>query len=540
MIRHITLVLVVALAAVVAGCGPHPATPIASNTPAATATATASATPAAGPPASFIPSAAQRQRFIAEGPEPTLRKLTALDYWLHYRLMQATGLEKALGGEAQAVSALRALGDAYEKNLRAAREDIPRLMQAEFTGEGIASGFIGMGVGSFVGIMTGGVLSAAVSGMSDAELAARSKAAPVKSEGRGMSHEMQFGQDGSLSQNIQFDVNDGKLNGKVKIRMRMDGCPDVNGRVSIDIEVDSQMTLKDKAGSGGFVHTEFKYERYLDDDAQLIETPDGGASDLHIRMGGYENFEQQSLDVSIGHRRGGEHFLDEHSAQGFGIFPSREDADKLKQLIDSAELMQTMMAEMMLRGMGLKNGAPWESGHCVDLKASSMPGQRSGLKPSTPFQLEAKPRLKSDGTMPGGTVTATLSGGSALQPATGKLKPDAKYSYVGPAEKEQVASIAFEARSKRGVGRATLDFDTKVAKPYFMKGGAQGIEFSGQICNLEATFFLKTEEVSIRFEPASAKDGRYSYSGKMSGFAVHGKGTYVVNYSGEAAVGITA
>src|SRR6185369_5568054 len=91
-----------------------------------------------------------------------------------------------------------------------------------------------------------------------------------------------------------------------------------------------------------------------------------------------------------------------------------------------------------------------------------------------------------------------------------------------------------------GVGRATLDFDTKVAKPYFMKGGAQGIEFSGQICNLEATFFLKTEEVSIRFEPASAKDGRYSYSGKMSGFAVHGKGTYVVNYSGEAAVGITA
>jgi hypothetical protein len=542
MTRHLPFILIAACAAALTGCKPSPGTSTSSDAPAATAASVASAQP------SFIPSSTDRQRFLAEGPEPTLRKLTVLDYWLHYKLMQVTGLEKALGGEAQAVSALKTMGDAYEGKLRAAREEIPRLLKAEFTGEGIASGLVGMGAGSFVGMMTGGMLSSAVSGMSDQELAERSKAGPQKSSAPGMSHEMEFGKDGSLSQNIAFDVSDGKVNGKVKIRMRMDGCPDVNGRVSIDIDVDSQMNLTDKPGSGGFVHTEFKYERYLDDDAHLIENPDGGASDLHIRMGGYENFQEQSLDVSIGHRRGGEQFLDQHSEKGFGLFPSEEDGKKMKRLIDSAEFLQTMMAEMMLRGMGMKNGAPWESGHCVDLKATSVPGKRSGLKPSTSFQLEAKPRLKADGSMPGGTVTATLSGGSSLQPATGKLKPDAQYNYVGPAEKEQVASVAFEARSKRGVGRATLDFDTKVAKPYYMKGGAQGFGASGQICNLEATFFLKADDVTIRFEPESGQGGRYSYSGTMTGyekgekftFRVHGKGTYVVTYSDGAAASITA
>lgn len=54
-----------------------------------------------------IPMQAQVDRFLAEGPEPTLEKMRSLDYWLHYKVMQATGIEKDLGGEAQAVAALR-------------------------------------------------------------------------------------------------------------------------------------------------------------------------------------------------------------------------------------------------------------------------------------------------------------------------------------------------------------------------------------------------------------------------------------------------
>ena len=61
----------------------------------------------------------------------------------------------------------------------------------------------------------------------------------------------------------------------------------------------------------------------------------------------------------------------------------------------------------------------------------------------------------------GGTVTATLNGGASLQPASGKVPADARYQYAGPAQKKEKATIDFEARSKRGVGKATLEFDTR-------------------------------------------------------------------------------
>jgi hypothetical protein len=128
------------------------------------------------------------------------------------------------------------------------------------------------------------------------------------------------------------------------------------------------------------------------------------------------------------------------------------------------------MAEVMLRGM--TGGSPWEGGRCIDLKVTSDPARRKGVRPSTAFDLEAKPRAKEGGATVGGTVTATLSGGSSLQPAGGKVEVDAKYGYTGPEKKEESASITFESRSKRGVGKATLDFDTKALRAYHMEGGA--------------------------------------------------------------------
>src|SRR5262249_61836123 len=86
-------------------------------------------TPASAPVgsrAAFIPTQAELDRFRAEGPEPTLRKIAAADYWLHYKLMQATGIEKELGGEEQAVRALKSLGEAYEKEVRGVTADAPR------------------------------------------------------------------------------------------------------------------------------------------------------------------------------------------------------------------------------------------------------------------------------------------------------------------------------------------------------------------------------------------------------------------------------
>jgi hypothetical protein len=72
------------------------------------------------------------ERRNAEGPDPTLRKISVADYWLHYKLMQATGTEKELGGEAQTIEALKALGEAYECKLRVAEEEVPKMIPAAF------------------------------------------------------------------------------------------------------------------------------------------------------------------------------------------------------------------------------------------------------------------------------------------------------------------------------------------------------------------------------------------------------------------------
>jgi hypothetical protein len=490
-------------------------------------------------PSGFIPSAAQRERFLAAGKEPTLRELSKTDYWLHYKMMQVTGLEKALGGEQQAVDALQAIGNAYERQLRSAEQELPRMLPAAFTGEGMATGFVGMGMGSFVGMITGGMTSAMVTDMSDERLAELSQAGPIKKDGPGGSWEMTVGPDGSLTHALEFDVNKDGVNGKVTMRMSMTACPDADGKVSIEIDVNSQMSMTNKPGSGGFVQTKFKYERFLDDDARLIDSLDGGASDLDIRIGGYENFQSQSARIRVGHERGGNAYLTSLDEQGFSIF-RLEEVQRTQELIRAAELLQTLMAEMMLRGIGSQNGSPWESGRCIDLRVTNTPAKRNGIKPNTAFDLEVMPRTKPDGLPAGGTVTATLSGGARLQPSGGKQRADAKYGYAGPEKKDEIASIEFESRSKRGVGRATLSFDTKAQRAYRAQGGADEFQGTGDICDLTKTFTISGSGVTVTFEPSSSSGGTYHYTGNMSGFAVFGNGTYRVQFQGEAAVAIEA
>lgn len=482
--------------------------------------------------ASHLPSKANVDRFLAEGPDPSLRKLSVADYWLHYKLMQATGIEQALGGEAQAIAAMQALGDAYEKKLRGAEADVPKMIPAAFTGEGMASGFTGMGIGGFAGLMTGGMLSGAVSSMSDERLAELVKQGPIKFDGKGGNTEIQIGADGALAQSMTFEVNEHGLNGKVKVKTRMDACPDPQGKVTVEIEVDSQMSVSGKPGTGGYVHSTFKYERYLDDEAHLIDSGDGGASNLHIQMGGFENFESQAADITTGYERGGNPIFEHHGEKGFSIFRP-EEVERTKALLQGAETLNALIAEVMLRGMG-SGGAPWESGRCVDLKVTSSPGKRKGIKPNTAFDIEAMPRVKSDGAPAGGSVTATLSGGASLQPASGKVRADAKYQYAGPAKKDEQASIAFEARSKRGVGKASLEFDTKAVRAYMAEGGIDEFHGTGRICDIAQPFTISSAGLSIAFTPSSDSSGSYRYNGNRAyqgdkPVAVNGKGTYVVS-----------
>src|SRR5690242_12682616 len=76
-----------------------------------------------------IPTQADLDRFLAEGRDTTLRKISAVDYYLQFRLLQATGLVDELGGEDKTAAALLALGDEYERRARAFEIDMPKMIK---------------------------------------------------------------------------------------------------------------------------------------------------------------------------------------------------------------------------------------------------------------------------------------------------------------------------------------------------------------------------------------------------------------------------
>ncbi|WP_372016702.1 hypothetical protein [Pseudoxanthomonas sp. 10H] len=458
-----------------------------------------------------------------------MQQLRPLDYWLHYKVMQATGVEQALGGEAQALAALKALAEDYERQARGAQADVPRMIPAAFTGEGMNSGLLGLGIASFGGLVSGGMVSGMVSDMSDDRLAELTRAGPVQLGGKDGGYAIAVAPDGSLSQDISFEgkVAEG-LTGKVKVKTKMDACPDASGKVTVESDVDSTMQVAGKPGTGGYVRSHFVYERYLDDDAHLVDGPDGSSSNLRISLGGTENGRDQSLDLTTGWTRGGTELFTEHGHSGFSIF-RMDEAQRAMKMVESAQLLQTLMAEVMLRGM---KQAPWESGRCIRLDARSTPSKRSGAKPSTSFDVVAAPRVKADGSMPGGSVRATLDGGQSLARDGEKLAPDARYAYVAPSKKDQSASIAFEARSKRGVGRATLAFDTKEQQAYRIAGGQNDFVANTVACSLGRPFDIPSSAGMVMHMSGGEGGGSWTLSGHAAGVAWSGGGRYTVALDG--------
>ena len=486
----------------------------------------------AGTPADTTDAAAPLQAevdaLLAKGPDAAIAELRPLDYWLHYKMLQATGVEDALGGEANTVAALKALGEHYEQRARGDQTALPKMIPAAFTGEGMSSGFLGLGLGSFGGLMSGGMLSGMVNDMSDERLSELVKEGPMRVGGKEGHFEVQVGEDGSQSQNFEYEGKIGEgLTGKVKVKTTMEACPDASGKLTVTSDIDSSVKATGKAGTGGYVRSHFVLERFLDDDANLKPMDKGGSTaNMRLQMGGFENYEGQHLELSRGWGSDGKETFDLHEDSGFSIF-RLDEARRAGDLSRGAMLIQTMMAEIMLRGIGSKQ-APWETGRCVTLKPESTPGKRSGVKPSTSFQVVAAPRAKSEGAPTGGTVKATLTGGSSLTQDGAKVPADAQYTYVAPSEKDQTAGIAFEARSKRGVGRATLAFDTKKRQAYRLRGGQNDFRADMVVCSLDEPFDIKST-VGITMHMSGGGDsGTYTLSGTAAHARWSGSGTYTV------------
>ena len=466
---------------------------------------TSSATAAKGTYAA--PSPVEFETLRAKGPEALARRMVPNDLWLHYKVMEASGMVDALGGEERAVAALLSLGKAYERRFQKfSQEDAPKLVPAAFTGNGTDAAMAGLGMGAAAGMMGNGVLGSAVSQMSDEQLRDFANKGPVKFGGKDGEAQVKLGEDGSVEQEMDFPVNgiDG-IDGKVKVKTRMEACPDPQGKVTVDVEIESKVSVTGKPGTGGTIRAKNRYTRYLDDDAHLIDGEGGSESENRIQISASGEGGDKFADVGGSFPRNGTATSRNFGESGYSPFRPAE-AKQAQAAIDGIGNFLNMMAEIMLRGIG--KDAPWESGHCVKLDVRVNPEKRKGAKPNTQYLLFAEPKAKSDGMPTGGTVKATLKGASRLSP-TDKVKAVAKFDYTNPGEEEQSASIDFEARSKRGVGKATLEFDTK-------KGGYRIALDNGEsitTCDITKPFSGKIGGgmITLNFTPSGDKGGSMAF-----------------------------
>jgi hypothetical protein len=446
-------------------------------------------------------------RFQSER-DAVLGEIGRLEYHAHRELLTASGLEDELGGPAATDQAL--LGLMLEMRRITTEWQPPRWTTIQDTSD----------EGSL------GVAQAAVELTNVAlgfdEVYGNGEA--VKRETKTNESAMQLEiAGGTIDYKSALEANDKNLQGKFATRMKVNVCPDAEGKLRL--ELTSKSSLSRPGGGGGTNLTiEVVVTRQLDDDAQYV----GLEKETHVEH------------ATFGARAGTFVDLTMRSANGPSTSTvNRRSSQANDASVATAENLAAIL-EMMATLFTENAREVWESGACVKLDPTTTPAKRSKVKPSTSFELLAAPRSRVDGSATGGTVRANLSGDSSLDPAGTKVRADARFTYVAPAERKKSAKVALEARSKRGVGKSDLAFDTNDGAAYSAEGGADEFHGTGKICDLAAPFNISGTGNTVRFTPRDASGGTYDYSGKMSGFAVFGNGTYTVKYADGVAVAINA
>ncbi len=453
---------------------------------------------------------AELARLHAQGNDKTAREITRAEYPAYRELMRASGLDAVLGGEAQADAALRELFAGYERKVRSFQDELPKMMPMADTG--IEAGYSGFAASMITGLLQ---QDAAITVWDQGQKEGQASGRHSQS-GDGSSIDMQWSETRSSVTSSFEGKLPGGLEGKITTKVELDTCPGADGSINVGFTSKSEMRSSTNAGVGGSVNVSAKLVKFLDDDAHLIDD----RLDSEVRV------EQAAFDMSGGSYVDLTQTLSTTRGETGTKVNRRSQAASDSSVQSAQDLARLgMLAAFMALEAAKK---PWESGHCVKLDVTSDPGKRKGVRPNTAFDLDAKPRAKSDGAPTRGTVTATLRGGSALQPGSGKVPADAKYQYTGPDRKEQSASVQFEARSKRGVGKATMEFDTKKGG-YHIVGGQNDFKANTIVCSIEGPFDIPSSAgIVMHMLPSGAQGGSWKQSGSAAGVSWSGGGNYTL------------
>ncbi|MDQ0457751.1 hypothetical protein [Rhizobium paknamense] len=329
-------------------------------------------------------------------------------------------------------------------------------------------------------------------------------------------------EDGAISIEKAYEGDlPGGLSGKVETKIKFDRCPNSDGRVSISLS--SRSVVSRKGGTANAtVNVTVDGILQFDDEARnagLVADTNVDYTASGSESGGKANIRWTRVgDTPVRDR--------------IVNTPGGEATAGAVDIADSIRATAELAAGQIV--IGIERAI--ENGHCVTLSVETTPSKRSKVAPSTAFDVLAKPRARMDGQPTGGTVVATLQGGATLNPANTRVRADAQFSYGAPGTANQKASVNLVARSKRGVGLASVDFDTDTAA-FFASGGANAYHGEGNICDFSKPFVISGSGVTNTFTPTDATHGTYAYEGVLGGFAVWGKGSYVVTLSPDGSAG---
>lgn len=438
----------------------------------------------------------------------------SLDAETERRLWTLSGLEEALGGPEAADAAFEAHGQALLAAVEEAAGTPIVLTQGgagtSRAGRLAAAAYEGptIGEGLFGGLMSVSLTSGAV-------VEATNTQSPTGTEAFGSNGTIS-GDTGYVEMNLDFVHTDKGVTTRLVIKIDVSPCPDTTGKFEAHANVYVTATTTDGlAGQSG--ELDVRVQGQVDDDARVA------SSDVEFDM----SWDQTgSSGDSLGSASGAvgdtvTTALEVTAATGPGGQTLSTDTSRLGLVL--ALMIKEKLVEAAAKG--------WESGRCVTLEPTASPGPR-GLDPDETSTLTAAPRSKIDGQAAGGTVTATLSsGGAAVSPSGTKVPADATFTYTAPGERNKTGTVDFEARSRRGVARASITLDTE-GGGWVASGGGPQVAVTGLVADLAAPFTLTgTGEgftVTYSYSPTSETAGTMTYTGSGAGFTMSGSGTYTI------------
>lgn len=261
---------------------------------------------------------------------------------------------------------------------------------------------------------------------------------------------------------MAYDGDQDGVGVKFKTSAAVQTCPDPSGAFTIEAKVDLH-TSKGRAGQN--VTIDLNISGQVDDDAKLAS----------------KQTETRTQWADFGGPTAGQ-FIDHTYTTGSdgssNISVSRAGGTVTDSFVSTSVLLSVMYA--LLVGDKLVGAAEkaWQSGRCVRLDATPSAGP-TGLEAGQIVSVLAAPRSKVDGAATGGTVTALLSAGeNSVDPSSTPVAADAEFTYTASNEEGKGGTVTLEARSKRGVGKAKIDFTTSAARTVTMQG-ALNYSFGG-------------------------------------------------------------